>query len=171
MRRVTNIKVAAVTLCASVQVCQTATADALTKAYPIVDHGEIEALFIGLDLHPNMRGLRVFCNVSERLPQHSLHVSDDRVIGNRVQRPNELQVWTDWQQRRELINDRKCNATQRWRRILMKGENRAPDLPDRLVKLFHGMTEALIDCIVVYRSGNALQAEPSSEQPLDHMIM
>lgn len=78
------------TLRASVQVCQTATADALTKAYPVVDHGEIKALFIGLDLHPNMRSLRVFCKVSERFPQHRLHVSDDRVIGNRVQRPNEL---------------------------------------------------------------------------------
>ena len=53
----------------------------------------------------------------------------------------------------------------------MKGENRAPDLPECLVKLIHGMTEALIDCLVVYRSRDALQAEPSSEQPLDHMIM
>jgi hypothetical protein len=50
-----------------------------------------------------------------------------------------LQVWTDRQQRRELI--------------------------------VHGKTKTLIDYLVVYRSGNALQAEPGSEQPLDHMIM
>jgi len=84
-----------VTLRTSVQVCQTATADALTETYSIVGHGEIQALLIGLDQHSNLRGLRVFCNVGERLPQHSLHVGDDRVIGNGVQRPNELQVWTD----------------------------------------------------------------------------
>ena len=53
----------------------------------------------------------------------------------------------------------------------MEREDRAPDLPDRVVELRHGTRQTLINSVIVDRRGNALQAKTSRKQPLNDMIM
>ena len=75
------------TLGPPVQVGQSAASGALTETYPVVDHGKGEALIVGLDEDPDLRGPSMLCDVGQRFPQHGLDIGDDRVVSDRVERP------------------------------------------------------------------------------------
>ena len=85
------------TLGPSVQVGQSAASGALTETYPIVDHGKGEAVIVGLDEDPDLRGPSMLCDVGQRFPQHGLDIRDDRLVSDRFERPHKLHIGTDWQ--------------------------------------------------------------------------
>ena len=126
------------TLSATVQVGQAAASGASTKTNPVVDHVRAEALTVGSDEDPDLRGPRMLAtlvNDSRSTASTSAMIASSAITSS----AHELHLWTGGQQRSELVDNRKGGATRQARRFFLEREDRGcGSAEDRVVELVDG---------------------------------
>ena len=124
------------------QVGQAAASGAVSQPDPVVDHRHHQPGIVGVEVDADLGGVGMFGHVGQRFPQHRLHIGDDRLVADGVQRPHELHLGADAEQWGELVDNGEGGATQRPGGLFLECEDCGADLPNGVVELFNGAGQA-----------------------------
>ena len=114
-------------------------------------------------------------SVRQRLPQRDEHLLADRAGYLLVQRPDQPQRRGEPERHGHLLHDFEDLRPQavpfRVVAVRLQGEDRRPDLPDRLVQGIHRAADPVRHLRPGDQRHSALQRHPGRVEPLDHQVV